>query len=176
MEADPTPQDLHIEFIREIKYRLLEESAPRLKKCLKLMTEKEIWHRPNDNTVSAGNYFIHLLGNARQYIVSGIGGQPDYRVRQQEFDETGPIPAAKLIGDLDALMVEVEHVLNGITYDMLLQKKRVQGFEYTVLAILVHVVEHFSYHVGQISYIVKSTKDLDLQYYAGVDLNKTNPG
>ncbi len=29
---------------------------------------------------------------------------------------------------------------------------------------MVHVVEHFSYHVGQITYAVKSTKGIDLQY------------
>ena len=37
----------------------------------------------------------------------------------------------------------------------------------------VHVVEHFSYHVGQITYIAKSRKAVDLGYYAGVDLNVT---
>jgi uncharacterized damage-inducible protein DinB len=44
-----------------------------------------------------------------------------------------------------------------------------------VLSILVHVVEHFSYHTGQIAYAVKAGKDLDLGFYRGVDLNRKGP-
>jgi len=42
------------------------------------------------------------------------------------------------------------------------------------VSILVHVVEHFSYHVGQITYYVKSRKGIDLKYYSGIDLNQTS--
>ena len=38
---------------------------------------------------------------------------------------------------------------------------------------MVHVVEHFSYHVGQITYAAKSIKGSDLKYHEGLDLNRT---
>jgi hypothetical protein len=42
---------------------------------------------PNEASNSIGNLSLHLSGNARQWIVCGIGGAEDERVRQQEFDE-----------------------------------------------------------------------------------------
>jgi uncharacterized damage-inducible protein DinB len=47
----------------------------------------------------------------------------------------------------------------------------VQGFVESGLSILVHVVEHFSYHTGQLAYIVKSRKNVDLGFYRGKNLN-----
>jgi uncharacterized damage-inducible protein DinB len=35
-----------------------------------------------------------------------------------------------------------------------------------------HVVEHLSYHTGQIIYQTKALRDLDLDFYGDVDLNK----
>ncbi len=162
-----------IEVVREFRRRLLKESVPRLKKCLNVLTEKEIWHRPNAETVSVGNLVLHLCGNVRQWILSGIGNQTDRRERQKEFDEKGPIPKEKLIKDLDDLMMEVDRVLDGVDPAMLVEKRKVQGMDETGLGILIHVVEHFSYHVGQITYFVKTHKNMDLKYYGGVDLNKT---
>ncbi len=46
-----------------------------------------------------------------------------------------------------------------------------QGFEETGTAILLHVVEHFSYHTGQITLHTKLMLDADTGYYAGADLN-----
>ena len=159
--------------IVEVKRRLLQDSVPRIKKCLDQLEDAEIWYRPNHNTVSVGNLILHLCGNVRQWILSGMAGKPDHRKRQDEFDTPGPISRQKLLEDLDHLMEEVSHYLNTIGFDQLLAVYKVQGFEETGVAILIHVVEHFSYHVGQISYFVKTRKDIDLKYYGGLDLNQT---
>ncbi|HZF11070.1 MAG TPA: DinB family protein [Thermoanaerobaculia bacterium] len=160
--------------LAEAKRRLLGESVPRLQKCLGLLSEEEIWRHPNVETPSVGNLVLHLQGNVRQYIVSGLGGAPDQRQRSKEFAETGPLPTAELLSRLDALMAEVEATLDRVDPESLLAKRRVQGFDESGLSILVHVVEHFSYHVGQITYVVKSRQAVDLQYYAGKDLNATS--
>ena len=49
----------------------------------------------------------------------------------------------------------------------------IQGFKETGLSILVHVIEHTSYHTGQVTYITKSLKNVDLKYYEGFDLDRT---
>lgn len=159
--------------IGEVKRRLLRESVTRIKKCLDQLEDNEIWHRPNNNTVSVGNLILHLCGNVQQWVLSGMGGMPDHRNRQNEFDALGPIPRQQLLENLDKLVEEVNGYLDTVSFDQLLAKYKVQGFEESGIAILIHVVEHFSYHVGQITYFVKTRKDIDLQYYAGVDLNKT---
>jgi uncharacterized damage-inducible protein DinB len=115
---------------------------------------------------------LHLSGNVRQYIVATLGGVPDARERQAEFDEKGPLPTAELLGRLEKTMAEASTVIDRLEAPALLQSYRVQGFVETGLSILLHVVEHFSYHTGQIAYIVKSRKNVDLGFYRGRDLNK----
>jgi uncharacterized damage-inducible protein DinB len=160
--------------LAETRRRLFKDSMPRIRKCLAHLSEEEIWHRPNAEVVSVGNLVLHLCGNVRQNIVCGLGGAPDDRVRDDEFSETGPIPAAELLARLDRVMADVDLALDGLDPASLLEIRRVQGFEESAVSILVHVVEHFSYHVGQITYFVKSRKAIDLGYYAGFDLNAKN--
>jgi len=158
--------------IAESKRRLLGESLPRLEKCLALLSEEEIWRRPNHETVSVGNLVLHLCGNLGQWLLSTFGGQPDRRERAAEFEEKGPIAKAELLARLRDTMRRTELVLDAVDSATLGQLRRVQGFQETGVAILVHVVEHFSYHVGQVSYVVKSRQAVDLDYYRGTDLNR----
>ena len=155
----------------EIQRRLLEESIPRAKKCLDQLSEGEIWSRPNANSNSVGNLVLHLCGNARQWIVSAMGGKEDVRERQREFEEKGPIPKEQLTMMLDDLAEDIKSILLQISPEELTQIYQVQGFTESGIGILVHVVEHFSYHVGQITYFVKAHKDMDMEYYAGMDLD-----
>lgn len=158
--------------LAECRRRLFDESLPRIRTCLAQLSEDEIWARPNEQTVSAGNLVLHLAGNVRQYVVATLGGVPDVRERQKEFDEKGPLPTAELLGRLEKAMADVSAVLDRLDPAGLLQTHRVQGFVESGLSILVHVVEHFSYHTGQIAYIVKSRKNVDLGFYRGKDLNR----
>ena len=163
--------DLGAALLGECRRRLFDESLPRIRKCLAQMTVDEIWARPNEQTVSVGNLVLHLAGNVRQYVIATLGGVPDVRERQKEFDEPGPLATADLLDRLEKAMAEVSAVLDRIDPSTLLQTHRVQGFVESGLSILVHVVEHFSYHTGQIAYIVKSRKNVDLGFYRGRNLN-----
>jgi uncharacterized damage-inducible protein DinB len=156
--------------VAEVRRRIFEENVPRIKQCLGELAEAEIWYRPNENSNSVGNLVLHLCGNVRQWILSGLGGQEDKRRRQQEFDEAGPIPTAELLRHLDSTMAETAGVLDALPAEKILQVIEVQGFKETGLSILVHVVEHFSYHTGQITYFVKWRKNMDMGYYDGVNL------
>ena len=156
--------------LEETRRRLFDESFPRLRQCLNTLTEQEIWTKPNANSNSVGNLSLHLCGNARQWIVSGLGGTVDNRLRQKEFDEKGPIATSQLIALINQLEHDIEEVLQKIKPSDLLNKRKVQTFEETGLSILVHVVEHFSYHTGQITYYVKLRKDIDTAYYKNVIL------
>lgn len=151
--------------IREVKRRLFEESIPRLKQCLGELSEEQIWQRPNEHSNSVGNLVIHLCGNMRQWILSGLAGQPDIRERDKEFSQRDPIPTHQLIQQLDELAEQVDKALDDVQPEDLLSGHDVQIYRESGLSILVHVVEHFSYHVGQITYIVKATKDIDTGYY-----------
>ena len=64
--------DIGEALISECRRRLYDESLPRIRKCLGELTVDEIWARPNEQTVSAGNLVLHLAGNVRQYIVATL--------------------------------------------------------------------------------------------------------
>ena len=162
---------LTIAFIEEIKRRLFTENIPRLKKCLSELTEAQIWYRPNNASNSVGNLVLHLHGNVRQWVVAGLGKNKDVRERQKEFDEKGPVPVEQMLSDMDKLMEEVNQILNTTSTNDLLEVRNVQGYHESGLSILVHITEHFSYHVGQMTYIVKMLKDKDMGYYDGHDLD-----
>ena len=171
--SEPLVDAIHRTLIAEVKRRIITESVPRIEKCLAQLSEEEIWYRPNENVVSVGNLVLHLCGNLRQWVLSGLGGQPDQRQRDTEFSQTHPIPADELIHRMGTLMQEIERTLDHLSPQNLTTVRSVQGYQETGLAILMHVTEHFSYHTGQITYYVKIRKNVDLQYYGGQDLNQT---
>ena len=162
--------------VKEVRRRLMEEGVPRITQCLAELSIEEIWIKPNENSNSVGNLVLHLCGNVQQWIVSGLGGLPDTRNRTSEFEESGPIPTHELINRLNVVMVEVNKVLDQLTEEQISQPVSVQGFDETVLSVLVHVVEHFSYHVGQITYFVKWRKNIDTAYYGGLELDGFGSG
>ncbi len=163
-------QQIHQILVKEVKRRLLDESIPRTRQCLETLSPEEIWFRPNDHSNSVGNLVLHLCGNARQWIIAGLGQVPDVRTRDQEFAEQGPLPTAELYQLLDQLERDLVPALEALSPENLVRAYTIQGFPESGLSVLVHVVEHFSYHVGQITYFVKAHKDLDTGYYAGLDL------
>ena len=152
--------------------RVFEESIPRIIKVLDVVDEDQIWFRPNDNANSIGHLILHLCGNVTQWIGSGIGNLKDERVRDEEFETTDKISKEVLTEKLWRLKDVTEPALSKISSaEDLMRKCRVQGFEETVLSVIIHVIEHFSYHTGQIAIIAKYLKDVDLGFYDGFDLN-----
>ena len=91
-----------------------------------------------------------------------------------EFSEKGPLPTEDILAKLRATLADVRIALDALDPSTLGSTWRVQGREETGVGILVHVVEHFSYHTGQITLAVKTRKAVDMQYYEGEDLNITD--
>lgn len=126
------------------------------------MTDDDLWWRPNASSNSAGNLVLHLCGNARQWIVSGLGGAPDVRRRQEEFDERGPLPRAGLLDLLDGTFRDVDRTLASLDAAALLERRTIQGADVSQLEAILHVVEHVSHHTGQILWIAKARSGADL--------------
>lgn len=156
--------------LHEFRRRVFEESMQRIERCLNLLDEKQIWFRPNEHVVSVGNLVLHLCGNGRQWIVSGLGAVPDFRKRSEEFEQRGPIAKMELIRTLRLLQTDMEKVLENLNPTELLHVRKVQTFEETGMAILLHVMEHFSYHTGQITLHTKLMTQQDTGYYQDIKL------
>jgi uncharacterized damage-inducible protein DinB len=152
-------------FIRLSRGYLRGEYLPKIQACLRRLGPEDLWWRPNPRSNSVGNLVLHLAGNARQWVVSGIGGRPDVRERDGEFGAEGGWSAGALGRHLDETLREVDEVLEGLDPGRLEEPLTVQGIETTVLGALYHVVEHFSGHTAQIAWITKMRTDADLGFY-----------
>jgi len=150
----------------EFERRIYEEGYHRIVKCLTYLSEEEVWQRPNTNTVSIGNLVLHLGGNVRQWICAGLGGQEDVRKRDLEFSTEGGVRKVELMEGIKRAIIDAQEVVENLEAEDLAKSYPVQVYNESGLSILVHVIEHFSYHIGQITYAVKSFKDVDTQYYS----------
>lgn len=142
-------QNLTAAFGRENALEL--EAALRvIRHCLDQLSEEQVWWRPAESMNSVGNLLLHLCGNVRQWIISGVGGTPDTRERQKEFDERGPLAKADLLTRVEATVTEASEVVNTASEERLLSELRIQGFETTGLGAIAHTVSHFRGHVQEI--------------------------
>ena len=161
------------EFISQCIHRL-NLNTSRIEKCLEQLSEKEVWQRPNQASNSIGNLILHLCGNITQYVISSIGNNPDERLRDAEFAADGGYTKQELLDRLRQTVGEATTILQHLVEADLMKVHSVQGFEYTAIGSIIHVVEHYSYHTGQIAFWTKCLKNEDLGFYAGMDLNKRN--
>ncbi|HET7113870.1 MAG TPA: DinB family protein [Pyrinomonadaceae bacterium] len=144
---------------------LTTDYLPKIERCLEQLTDEQIWWRANEESNSIGNLVLHLCGNARQWIVAGLGSEPDNRKRDAEFARRDSVPRAELLELLRSTLGGVETVLRGLDPATLLEKRKIQGNDVEVLEAIFHVTEHFSMHTGQIILITKLLTATDLRFY-----------
>src|SRR3989442_8078442 len=98
-------------FLETARHFLSKDYLPKIEKCLELLTEADVWWRAHESDNSVGNLLLHLAGNVRQWIVSGIGGAADERARQKEFDQREALSKTELLARLRAAVQEADRVL-----------------------------------------------------------------
>jgi len=151
---------------REFDRRVYKEGVARIIKTTGLLTNEELWYTPNKASNSVGVLVLHLCGNVTQWIGSGIGRDADKRTRDLEFNPDVKPSREELIKSLNMLHAITDRAFSTLVNDQdLLSPRRVQGFDESVMSIIIHVIEHFSYHVGQIASITKYLKGQDLGFY-----------
>jgi len=66
----------------------LAENLNRIETCLTELPPHALWARDSENENAVGNLLLHLEGNVRQWILSGIGAVPVERDRSGEFSRS----------------------------------------------------------------------------------------
>lgn len=143
----------------------LRQGCERVASCLDRLSTAQVWHRDHAVENSIGNLVLHIEGNLRQWIVCGIGGDEDRRDRDWEFATREALPAAELLQRLEATVADAEAVLRRLPPARLLESRSIQVYRLSVLHAVVHVLTHFSGHVGQIIWATKHVTGLDLGFY-----------
>ena len=156
-----TAEEIFVRFSAE----KLEQLHGRIQDCLARLTPEQIWARHSENENAVGNLVLHLSGNVRQWIGSGVAELPDHRERDAEFDARGGMAPADLSQLLKTTVVEATAVIREVPAARLTERILPQGYDVTVLEAIAHVVEHFSQHTGQIILLTKMLTGEDLAYY-----------
>ena len=152
-------------FITRSRYHLSQDFLPKIERCLELIKDEQIWWRANPQSNSIGNLILHLSGNVRQWIVSGLGGAADSRDRDREFAQQEAISRDELITKLKQTLREADAALAQFDAEKLPDRHSIQGCDVSALEAILHVVEHFSMHAGQIILMTKMLAETDLAFY-----------
>ena len=161
--------NLHAAFIEFSRQRLIDQYWPRLRSCVEVLSDDQVWWRPNEASNSIGNLMLHLNGNIQQWLIGSFKRLEDTRDRPAEFRQRQVIPAAKVLENLGATVTEAVDVLVSLTEDDLLKTYSIQGYTITGLHAVYQVVDHFGIHYGQILYITKLLRGEDLGFYRELD-------
>ena len=143
----------------------LAENFDRIDTCVARLPADLLWARGSENENAVANLLLHLEGNLRQWIVSGIGGAPDSRDRASEFSARAGVTGAVLVAKLRSAVDDASQVIRALPHPRLTEPVTIQGHDTTVLDAIFHVVEHFSGHTYQIILMTKSATHEDLGFY-----------
>ncbi len=158
--------------------------------CISQLSEDQMHFRGGEHENSVINLLVHLEGNIRQWILSGMAEQPDVRDRDAEFALDIQICGADAIAALNATVTKARTVIEGVSPTRLMETLSgpltgVQAIEgvppvhllpssaiepidatqsETVLVTIAHIFSHLEYHAGQIVLLTKQRvgRDLDL--------------
>jgi len=161
------------ELVKNALYRI-DESTRMIQKSLNDISEEEFWQKPNDSLNSIGNLILHLCGNITQYIISSLGETEDQRNRDTEFSAKENASKSEILNQLEHTVDTAKRVIFDTNVAQLLKVRSVQGFTFSGVGVIIHAVEHYSYHTGQIAFWVKQLKNKDLGFYDGIDLKIHN--
>lgn len=161
------------EFKKNALFRL-DESLRMICIALGKIENDVLWKLPVENGITLGNQLLHSCGNMTQYIISSLGEQGDLRERDLEFvvDESKTLD--DLIEKLKATVAASKETIENATQEQYIKIRMVQGFELSGVGVVLHAIEHFSYHTGQIAFWIKQLTREDLGFYNGKELNTNN--
>jgi hypothetical protein len=110
------------------------------------------WRKVPGLANSGGTLALHLAGNLRHFVGARLGGSGYVRDRAAEFAERD-VPRAKLIAQVDAAMHEADAALAALDPRRLLEEfpDPVAGVRLTTGDLLLHLLVHLTYHLGQLN-------------------------
>src|SRR5580698_10243259 len=88
----------------------LDAMTENLRVCLNKLTDVQIWERHGVHENAVGNLVLHLCGNMRQWIMHGVGGAKDVRVRDAEFSAMDGLSSTELMEKFAATVSEANRI------------------------------------------------------------------
>jgi hypothetical protein len=115
--------------------------------------ENSLWIVKGGISNSAGNLCLHLIGNLNHFIGAVLGNTGYVRNREKEFSAKN-LPRKELNKEIEKIIDVVNKTLNNLSEkdfeaDFPLEK---HGKIVITDFMLLHLLTHFNYHLGQINY------------------------
>jgi uncharacterized damage-inducible protein DinB len=162
MQGLKEPEGQIASLFLEASCAMLDQMTDQLAACIAKLNDDQIWQRGGAHENAIGNLILHLCGNMRQWIMHGVGQQPDIRTREIEFSTAGEVNGATLISAFQATVAEAKAVIESTSAERLCERTHPQGRDVTVLYAIYQVVGHVRQHVGQVILLTKQMTEQDL--------------
>lgn len=134
--------------------KLFNQNLNKLKQEISLYQhESAMWKVDGNIPNSGGNLCLHLVGNLNTFIGVHLGNVDYIRKRDLEFS-LKDVPRAELLEKIDGTIAIIDKTLDGLSEEQLHTEYPIEVFEakQTTIFMLLHLVTHLGYHLGQINY------------------------
>lgn len=140
--------------LKESLLQIFERDLNKLKDEISFYKdEKSLWIVKNEISNSAGNLCLHLVGNLNHFIGTALGKTGYVRNRENEFAAKN-ISREELVIEIEKTILVVMKTLNNLSSEDFEKDFPVQKHGEIVKTdfMLLHLLTHFNYHLGQINY------------------------
>jgi hypothetical protein len=139
--------------IEAIRITLQDGIETLREELLKYESEEDLWIECEGIKNPGGNLVLHLCGNIQHYVGTVLGHNPYVRDRAAEFSQKD-ISKNDLLLELAGADRMVGKVLNILNESDLIEPYPDPSFgeDKTTFDVLLILISHFSYHLGQINY------------------------
>ena len=138
-----------------LRSRMVDDYPAQIGQCLAVMTEADVWWRPDEKSNALGNIMLHLIGSNRLYVGYGVGARSIERDRASEFTARGNPGAAAVVSEWNETVEMMREVLDSLTPARLMEQTDRTGKPTTIASILLHASHHTAAHMGQVVWITK---------------------
>jgi len=138
-----------------IRSRMVDDYPMQVGQCLDVITEDDLWWRPDEKSNALGNIMLHLIGSNRLYVGYGVGARSIERDRASEFTARGNHGRAAIVDAWSETVTMMRDVLHSLSPSQLTETTDRTGKMTTIASILLHASHHTAAHMGQVVWITK---------------------
>ena len=140
--------------LKEVLLEIFERDLQKLIAEINLYKDEDnLWLVKEGISNSAGNLCLHLVGNLNHFIGATLGNTGYVRHRDYEFSLKN-IPRQDLLMNIENCILMVNVALKALPEEDLVKEFPLEktGTIVSNTHMLLHLLGHLSYHLGQINY------------------------
>jgi uncharacterized damage-inducible protein DinB len=138
-----------------IRSRMVDDDPSQIGECLDVITDEDIWWRPDEKSNALGNIMLHLIGSNRLYIGYGVGARALERDRAAEFTARGNPRRDVVVDAWNETVHMMRQVFDALQPSQMMERTDRTGKTTTIASILLHASHHTAAHMGQVVWITK---------------------